>query len=59
MKYKCATCNGEYIDTSIDSVPYYHACAPILESKDKYIDRTDKRDENAGKKLEGKGRVKI
>jgi hypothetical protein len=58
-KYQCKTCEGVYSDVCEDGLQYYHACPPIEVSKDKYAERVDKRDENAGKKMEGLGRIKL
>lgn len=59
IKYKCITCGGEYNDTGNDGLAYYHACPLERIEEDKYNEYTEKRNENAGKKLEGKGREKI
>lgn len=58
-KYKCTTCAGEYSDVLTDGLEYYHACPPELVAEDEYKERADKRDENVGKNLAGKGRSKI
>ena len=58
-KYKCNTCGGEYNDFCLDGLAYYHACPPVFDDKSNYKERKDKRDENAGKKLEGKGRAPV
>lgn len=52
---KCKTCGGIYTDTFQDGTKYYHACPPIDLSDTKFTERPDRRDENVGKKLEGKG----
>jgi len=57
-KYRCNTCEGEYSDTGGGELPYYHACAPVQVRENEHEERADKRDENAGKKLGGKGRTK-
>ena len=57
--YKCTTCEGKYSDACDDSLQYFHACAPEKDENGKYRERKDKRDENAGKKLEGKGRTAV
>ena len=59
IKYKCNSCLGEYSDTCADGLAYYHACPPVQIKEDVYAERSDKRDENAGKKLEGKGREEV
>ena len=59
MKYKCTTCEGQYEDICTDSLQYFHACAPIPDGEFNTKERTNKRDENAGKKLEGKGRTAV
>jgi len=58
-KFQCKTCLGIYNDTCPDGLAYYHACPDKLEGNDKYKPRKDKRDENPGRKSEGKGRVKL
>lgn len=55
MKLKCNSCAGVYADTCDDGLDYYHACAKIEVSEGIYIDRPDKRDENVGKLVAGKG----
>ena len=57
--YKCKTCGGEYDDTSGNHYEYYHACPPVLNEKNEYVEREDKRDENAGINKEGKGRDEV
>lgn len=59
MKYKCTTCEGKYSETLEDNLLYCHACPPVIDENEKYIERADKRDENAGVKKEGKGRTQI
>lgn len=59
MKYKCKTCEGTYNDTCDDGLQYYHACPEILEKEGKYVAYADARNENVGKKLEGKGREEL
>lgn len=59
MKYQCKTCLGEYYDVGKDNIAYYHACPPIRISENEFQERPDKRDENAGRKLEGKGKREI
>lgn len=56
IKYKCKTCGGEYENVMQDGLQYYHACPQILDKDGIYIERPNKRDENAGIKLEGLGR---
>ena len=58
-KYKCNSCGGEYSDTCADGLAYYHACPLEKITENEYKERSDKRDENAGKKLEGKGRKEV
>lgn len=55
MNFKCISCAGEYADKCNDGLKYYHACPQIEVSEGVYIDRPDKRDENIGKKIQGKG----
>lgn len=55
MKNLCKTCLGAYDTLLSDGLEYYHACAPIAVSETESEERIDKRDENIGKKLEGKG----
>ena len=59
MKYKCTTCSGEYNDTTLDGLQYYHACPPELDVDKKYFERRNKRDENIKTKKEGLGRTEI
>ncbi len=59
IKYKCKTCQGTYSDKCADGLEYYHACPPERIDDFNYKERENKRDENTGKKLEGKGRDKI
>lgn len=59
IKYTCNSCGGVYADTSADGVRYFHACPPVLNEKSEPVERSDKRDENVGKKLEGKGRSEV
>ena len=58
-KYKCNTCGGEYNDICPDGLEYWHSCPDEPEGNDQYKPRKDKRDENPGRKTEGKGRTKI
>jgi len=59
IKYKCKTCAGEYSDTCADDLAYYHSCPQIQIKEDVFAERSDKRDENAGREKEGRGREKI
>ena len=52
---RCKTCGGEYETVLKDGTDYYHACAPIETAEGKIMERPDARDENIGKKKEGKG----
>ena len=58
-QYKCLTCSGTYYNPQKDGLEYYHACPPVLVEVDKYEERPDKRDENIGVKLAGKGRDEV
>jgi hypothetical protein len=55
-KYQCTSCGGEYFNSDREGRPYFHACPPIQMEDGTTKERDDKRDENAGAKLEGKGR---
>lgn len=57
MRYLCITCEGEYTDICLDGLNYYHACPAITLENGEQKERKDKRDENIGKKKEGKGRT--
>ena len=52
---ECNTCGGVYSSKNDDGTAYYHACPLILDKSGECVERPDKRDENVGKKQEGKG----
>lgn len=52
---KCNTCGGEYKKICLDGMTYFHSCPPIVDQDNVMSERPDKRDENVGKKLQGKG----
>lgn len=52
---KCKTCGGEYEENCNDGLKYYHACADTIDITGKIVPVADKRDENVGKRLNGKG----
>ena len=58
-KYRCNTCAGEYSDQSRDGIAYFHACPREADVNGDPKDRKDKRDENVGVNLEGKGKSEI
>lgn len=39
----------------IDGLNYYHACAPVSNGEDMFMERPDKRDENVKRERAGKG----
>lgn len=56
---QCKTCGGVYYDKDSDGIRYFHACSPVLNKDGNYIEQPQKRDENIGKQLPGKGVDKI
>jgi hypothetical protein len=52
---KCISCGGEYSDICSDGLEYYHECAPVTLSETEFEELPDKRNENVGKLIAGKG----
>lgn len=58
-EYRCKSCDGLYYDKDSAGLRYFHACSPVVNKDGQASEIPNKRDENIGKQLPGKGVDKI